>query len=193
MFETIIFIDGGFVSKISNYFGDGKYLRYDLISFAENICLKENLLYKQIFYYTALPFQSEFPTETEEKKKEGYDKFIKQLKKRGVIVREGRCQRLKIDGKFEYSQKAVDILLAMDIMSVPLKYLEVRRIILLSTDSDFVPLIESLKEKGIKTILYTYYKKQRGVIFARSNYLIKSVHKYKLLTKKDFEDCPLEK
>ena len=53
MFETIIFIDGGFVSKISNYFGDGKYLRYDLISFAENICLKENLLYKQIFYYTA--------------------------------------------------------------------------------------------------------------------------------------------
>ena len=93
----------------------------------------------------------------------------------------------------EIYQKAVDILLAMDIMSVPLKYLEVRRIILLSTDSDFVPLIESLKEKGIKTILYTYYKKQRGVIFARSNYLIKSVHKYKLLTKKDFEDCPLEK
>jgi len=191
--ETLVFIDAGFVSKLSKYFGNEKYLVYNLINFAKNISKKQKLFSKKIFYYTAPPFQSEPSTKQEEIKKEGYDKFIKRLREKGVIVREGRCQRLKIDGKFEYRQKAVDVFLAMDLTNIPIKYPKIKKIILIATDSDFVPVIKNLEEHGIKTFLYTYYKKKRNTNFSRSNDLIKSVYKYVLLSKQDFLDAPLNK
>ena len=46
-------------------------------------------------------------------------------------------------------------------MKVPLKYPNMKRIIIISSNSDFVPAIESLKEFSVKTILYTYYEKKR--------------------------------
>lgn len=191
--ETLIFVDEAFLSKLSKYLGNGNYLKFDKINFAINLSKKEGLFYKKVFYYLAPPFQGAIPTKEEEIKKEGHDRFVNKLRGRGVIVREGRCQRLKIDGKFKYNQKAVDILLAMDLMSVPLKYPSVKKIILVSSDSDFVPVIQYLRDYGIKTILYTYYEKKRDSPFSRSNYLIKSVYKYRLISKEDLESCLLEK
>lgn len=191
--ETLIFIDETFLEKLSKHFGNGKYLKFDKILFAENLAKKQKLNCQGIFYYTAPPFQCEIPTSEEEKKKQGYNRFINKLKEKGVIVREGRCQRLKGDENFIYKQKAVDILLAMDLMSVPLDYPKVKRIILISSDSDFVPIVQSLEEKGVKTILYTYYEKVRDTEFSVSNHLIKLVHKYVLLTKNDFDNSPLKK
>ena len=191
--ETLVFIDANFLSKLSNYFGKGKYLIYDLVEFSEELFKKQRLLYKQIFYYTAPPFQSEKATKEEEKRKDGYDRFVDKLRKKDVIVREGRCQRLKINGKLEYRQKGVDILMAMDLMGVMLNFLKIKKIILIASDSDFVPVIQNLKEDGIKTILYTYYEKKRNTNFSRSNYLIKSVYKYVLLSKEDFDKVPLKK
>ena len=211
--ETLVFIDAGFVSKLSKYFGNGNYLIYNLFDFAKNISKKQGLFCKKIFYYTvslcsqhenllyrqelqagtAPPFQSEPSTRQEEIKKEGYDKFVKRLREKGVIIREGRCQRLKINSKFEYKQKAVDVFLAMDLTNVPLKYPNIKRIMLIATDSDFVPVIKNLEEKEVKTILYTYYEKKRNTNFSRSNDLIKSVYKYVLLSKQDFISCPLNK
>jgi len=191
--ETLVFIDETFLEKLSKHLGNGKYLKFDKILFAENLAKKQNLNCKYIFYYTCPPFQCEVPTTEEKRKKEGYSRFINKLKKRGVIVREGRCQRLKCDGEFVYKQKAVDILLAMDLMSVPLDYPKVKRIILISSDSDFVPIVESLEEKEVKTILYTYYERIRDTPFSVSNHLVKSAYKYVLLTKEDFENAKLDK
>ncbi len=100
---------------------------------------------------------------------------------------------MKIDGKFEYKQKAVDVFLAMDLTNIPVKYPNIKKIILIATDSDFVPVIKNLEEQAIKTILYTYYEKKRNTNFSRSNELIKSVHKYVLLSKQDFDNAPLNK
>ena len=191
--ETLIFIDANFLSKLSSYFGKGKYLIYDLVEFSEGLCKKQRLLCKQIFYYTAPPFQSEKATKEEEKRKYGYDRFLDKLRKKEVIVREGRCQRLKINGKFEYRQKGVDILMAMDLMGIIPKSPKIKKIILIASDSDFVPVIENLKENGTKTILYTYYEKKRDTNFSRSNHLIKSVYKYVLLSREDFDKSPLNK
>ena len=193
MRETLVFIDAGFLSKLSNYFGKGKYLVYDIIEFAKLLCKKEKMICRKIFYYTAPPFQSEKPAPKEEKRKEGYDKFVNKLKERKVIVREGRCQRLKIDGKFTFKQKAVDVFLAMDLTNVPLKFPHVKRIILIASDSDFVPVLKNLEDLGIRTVLYTYYEKKRNTNFSRSNELIKSVHKYALLNEKHFSMCKLNK
>jgi len=191
--ETLIFIDANFLSKLSKHFGKGKYLIYDLFKFSCNLAKKQKLNCKQIFYYTAPPFQSGKPTQKEERKKDGYDRFVSKLQKKGVIVREGRCQRLKLDGEFVFKQKAVDILMAMDLMRVPLKFPKVKRIILIASDSDFVPVIKSLEEEEVKAILYTYYEKNRYMNFSRSNYLIKSVYKYVLLEQEDFNKAPLKK
>lgn len=191
--ETLVFIDEAFLSKLSKHFGSGKYLRFDRIKFSKNLAEKEKLICRQIFLYISPPFQSTISSKEEGIRKEGYDRFTKNLREAGVIVREGRCQRLKIDNNFIYNQKAVDVLLAMDLTSVPLKYPEIRRIILISSDSDFVPVIKNLEEQNIKTILYTYYEKKRDSSFSRSNELIKSVFKYKLLTKENLESCSFDK
>ena len=190
--NTIVFIDEAFLSKLSKYSGEGKYLSFDRASFARNITKKQNLECKYIFLYIAPPFQDSIPSKEEEKKKEGYDKFIYKLKEEGIFIREGRCQRLKIDGKFEYYQKAVDVLIAMDLTNILIKFPKIKKIILISSDSDFVPVIENLNKNGVKTILYTYYEKGRKAIFSTSNELIKSVYKYVLLTKEDFENSKLK-
>jgi uncharacterized LabA/DUF88 family protein len=175
--------------KLSKYFGNGKYLKFNRKIFFENLARSEKLECKNIFYYTAAPFQSERSTLDEKRRKDGYDKFILSIKEEGIIVREGRCQRLKINDKFKYSQKSVDILLAMDLMSVPIKFSHVKKIIFISLDSDFVPIVKFLSENNIKTILYAYYEKKRNMQFSVGNYLIKSVYKYVCLTKEDFENA----
>jgi uncharacterized LabA/DUF88 family protein len=140
--ESFIFIDAGFLSKLSKYLGNGKYLRYHLINFAERLCLKQKLDCTKIYYYTAPPFQSNMPTKNEELRKKNYDRFIK-------------------------------------------------KIVLIACDSDFVPVVKRLEEHGIKTILYTYYQKSRDENFSTSNQLVKSVWKYTILTKDDFDKAPL--
>lgn len=192
--ESLVFLDEGFVYKLSKHFGGENPIKFDRIKFAKNLTEKEKLVCKKIFYYNAPPFQSETPTKEEELRKEGYDKFVRSISKNEIIViREGRCQRLKINGKFIYKQKAVDSLAIIDLMKVPLKYPCIKKIVVISSDSDFVPAVESLREFGIKTILYTYYEKKRDTNFSRSNELIKSVYKYILLTKEDFGNASLSK
>ncbi len=189
MNETIIFIDAGFLSKLSKHFGNGKYLSYDLINLAKQLAEKQKLLLKHIFYYTAPPFQSGKPTKEEKQKKENYDKFMKKLSQNSIItMREGRCQRLKApNGTYFYKQKGVDSLVVMDLMSVPLKHKQIKKIILVACDSDFVPIISDLQKLSTEVILYTYYDRNRNSKFATSNELIKSVSRYVLIEKADFD------
>ena len=106
MEKTLVLLDAGFLSKLSNYFGKSKYLKYDLINFAKKISEKQNLFCEHIFYYTAPPFQSPKSTKEESIRYKKYARFIKKLSSNKIIsIREGRCQRLKIDGKFIYKDR----------------------------------------------------------------------------------------
>lgn len=193
MDKTIVLIDGGFLSKLSKYFGAGKYLKYDMINFSKNLATKQNLLCEHIYYYTAPPFQSENAPKEESERRKKYESFKNKLSKEKIIsIREGRCQRLKIDGKFVYGQKGVDALVIIDLMSIPLEHKDVKKVILIANDSDFVPVVEKLDEIGINVILYTYYLKNRNSSFSRSNELLKTVSAYVPLTKQDFENAKLK-
>jgi len=194
MEETLVFMDAGFLSKLSKYFGGGEYLRYNIINFSKNLAKKQNLVCKHIFYYTAPPFQSDDSTKEELEKYRKYETFKNKLLKYKVIsIREGRCQRLKIDGKFIYNQKGVDLLVTIDLMSISFDYKDIKKIILLANDSDFVPVVEKLKELNIEVILYTYYSKKRESSFSRSNELLNIVTRYVRLSKEDFVDSSLTK
>ena len=76
-------------------------------------------------------------------------------------------------------------------MDIPIKYPKVKQIILIASDSDFVPVIERLKDLGIEIILYTYFDRVRDSNFSRSNELLKVVNRYVKLKRENFEGCLL--
>lgn len=193
MEKVLVMIDAGFLSKVSRELGEGHYFKYDILKFSKMLCGKNNLIFNHLFFYNAPPYQSNNPSDNERKRKEEYDSFLSKLTrdKTLVTIREGRCQRLKNNGKYIYKQKGVDTLLTMDLMKVPIKFPKIKKIILIASDSDFVPVIQELKEMGIEVILFTYFDRIRNSNFSRSNELIKAVSKYIKLKKSDFEGCKL--
>ncbi len=193
MKETLIFIDGAFISKLSKHLGDGKYLKLDYHNFANNLAKKQELLCKHILYYNAPPFQSEPPREKEIKLKKGYDSFILSLgKNKDVTIRQGRCQKIINEGVDEFHQKGVDALMVSDMVSTPVKFPSIKKIILVTSDTDFCPIIDDIEKLGIKVLLYTYYEKKRKSKFSVSHHLIDCCENVNYLTKKDLEDAQME-
>ena len=196
MEETLVFIDEGFLDKLSKHLGSLNRIKFDKLKFAEYIAKKQNLFLRHIFYYTAPPFQSARPTENEIKRKKGYDSFIWALRKNKTItIREGRCQRIiDEDGKAEYNQKGVDTLITIDLSHIKDDFSKVSKIILVSSDTDFCPIIRDIKKRcGIEVILYSYFDRKRNSKFSVSNELLGCCLKYIQLTKQDFEDVRLNK
>lgn len=187
VFSVVILIDNAYLIRLKNYFFKRKF-KYNLKDFILKIASRNNFSVEQIFVYDAPPFQSENPSNEENKKKENYDKFSFMFRKQGIILREGRTQRLKVGDKFFYKQKGVDMLIGIDAVSIKNDFPKINWIVLLTGDSDFVPVIEKLKKIGIKTFIWTYFDRIRKSPFSKSNYLIKSAERYLKLTKKDFLD-----
>ena len=117
MKSTIIFIDSGYLSFISKFFGGGRPLKYRIEIFGKNLAKVKKFRCKKIYFYTAPPYQSFQPTLEEKRRKANYDKFILKLKEAGIIIREGRCQKIGNT----YQQKGVDTLMTIDLSRIPKK------------------------------------------------------------------------
>jgi len=180
MKSTIIFIDGGYLSFISKFFGKGKPLKYKMEKFAKNLAKTKNLECKKTYFYTAPPYQKSNPTKEENKRKANYDKFISKLKEAGIIVREGRCQKINNT----YQQKGVDTLLTIDLSRIPKKE-NISDVIVLTSDTDFVPIINDLSEDKINVILAYFTDKKRKSGLSLSNHLWKAC-KNKIKIKKEY-------
>ena len=183
MKQTILFIDAGYLSFISKHFGKGRPLRYRIEKFANHIAKAKSMECKKIYFYTAPPFQSSKPKAGENKRKANYDKFINKLKGLNpeVVVREGRCQKIGNS----YHQKGVDTLITIDLSRIPRKE-NINEVILLSSDTDFVPIIEDLKEDGVKVILAYFTDRKRRSAFSLSNHLWKVCEDRVLIRKEYF-------
>ena len=157
---------------------------------------KQNLICKHLFYYTCPPFQSAKPTKEEAERKKGHDKFIIALSKnKDTTTRQGRCQKIiNESGEIEYNQKGVDTLLTLDLSHVKDDFPNIKKIILVSSDTDFCPAIRDIKKRDkIEVILYTYFDRKRKSKFSLSNELIYCCSRYFKLTKEDFASCPIRK
>ncbi|MDP2672339.1 MAG: NYN domain-containing protein [Nanoarchaeota archaeon] len=182
--KAIVFIDAGYLSKISKYLGGGKYLRYNIQSFAVNICKKLGYWCEEICYYTAPPFQSHNPTKEEIDRKKGYDGTISKIKQSGfppVRIREGRLQKI---GNL-YKQKGVDTIIAFDL----LRYSQIKQheaIVLITADTDFVPIIRELKEMYSTKLFLAYFTDLiRKSSFSLSNELWEVFDNNKIRIEKD--------
>lgn len=110
-------------------------------------------------------------------------------KKKWITLREGRCQKyINNQGKEDFCQKGVDALVIMDMYDFKEDYPNIRKIILIASDSDFVPVIERMKQKSFEIIIYTYFDRMRRSRFSTSNQLLKTASRWEKLTKQDFED-----
>ena len=189
MEDTLIFVDDGFFGLVKKHFQkeDGKSKKY--LQTFRNICKKEKLNLKHIFIYTCPPYQSSNPTKKEDFLMSRYQNMTKMLRrKKWITLREGRCQRIINNaGEYEYCQKGVDALIILDMYDAKENYPNVKKIILIASDSDFVPVIERMKQKGIEIMLYTYFDRERKSRFSTSNQLLKVASKWVRLTKGDFE------
>ena len=183
--KTIFLIDGGYFSFISKFLGKGKHLKFKIENFAKNFSKRIGLKCDEIYFYTAPPYQSPKPTNEENNRKANYDKFIRLLK--GVefpriIVREGRCQKIKND----FSQKGVDTLITMDLLKTSLNN-SIKTIILLSADTDFAPIVEDIKNK--KNLILAYFTdKRRKSAFTLSNHLWNVFRKKVMIKLEDFKE-----
>lgn len=189
--ETLVFIDEGFLDKLTAFFGKGKRIKFDKFGFASRIAARQGLICKGLFYYTCPPFHSTRPSVEEIRRKRGYDSFISSLAKNPLVsVREGRLQKL-IDenGDEKFSQKGVDTLLTIDLSHLNEDHPNIKTIILVSSDTDFCPIIKDIRERnGIEVILYSYLERKRKSRFSVSNELIRCCSKYVSLRKEDFEN-----
>jgi len=190
MENTLIFVDDGFFGLVKKHLQkkDGKSKKY--LQTFRNICKKENLNLKHLFIYTCPPYQSPKPTQNEGFLMSKYQNMMRMLKKKNwITIREGRCQKIiNSDGKAEYSQKGVDALIILDMYDFKEHYPEIKKIILIASDSDFAPVIERMKTKGIEIILYTYFERKRNSRFSTSNHLLKVASKWVKLNETYFED-----
>lgn len=182
MKPTILFIDGGYLSHVSKHFGGGKPIKYKIEDFSVELCKNLGLDCKEIYFYIAPPFQSPKPTKEENKRKASYDKFIEKLKqvRPKINVREGRLQ--KINNTF--TQKGVDTLMTMDLLKTAQKK-EIKEAVIITSDTDFVPIIKDVRKEGLKIILAYFTDRKRKSPFSLSNHLWKVVDK-KILIKKEF-------
>lgn len=191
MEDALVFVDNGFFRLVKKYFENklGKKLR--LLQTFRNICKNENLNLKHLFFYWAPPFQSRIPTFDEKVKKKKYDLIKKMLdKKNWITVREGRCQKIYDEkSRFKFKQKGVDSWLVADLCLFKMDFPEINKIILISSDSDFAPIVKLIKDKtNLEVILYTYFEKDRKNIFKRSNHLLNVVSKWIKLKEENFEE-----
>jgi uncharacterized LabA/DUF88 family protein len=184
--KVIVFVDNAYLIRLKNYFFKNS-IKYSLRNLIEYVLTKNNFSVEKIFLYDSPPFQNSNPGKKEKKMKEVYDEFINRFRKEGIIVREGRTQRIKVNNSFLYKQKGVDMLFGIDAVGIINDFPEIKNVVFLTGDSDFVPVVDKLKSFGVNVILLNYFDKKRNSPFSRSNYLIKSVFKSIRLTKQDFE------
>jgi uncharacterized LabA/DUF88 family protein len=167
MEKTFVFIDGQYLSLISKHFGEGIPIKIDLNQFAITISKDKDLWCDSVYYYTAPPYQHPTPTQDEVKRRANYDKWVTKLKRiPNFNVREGRCQRIDND----YNQKGVDSLILMDLYELPK---DIKTIILVACDTDFVPILNKMKERlGLRIILYGFHDRIRNSKFSMSNHIV---------------------
>jgi len=190
MEDCIILVDNGFFKLIKKEFEIKTKRKMKFLQTFRNICHEEKLNLKHLFVYMAPPFQSRVPTKNEKFLRKKYDKIKNMLdSKNWVTLREGRCQRIFDEkGNPSFNQKGVDSWIVADLCLFEDDFPNVNKVIVISSDSDFAPIIRMVrKKKNIEVILYTYFENKRKGNFYRSSHLIKSCSRYKKLRPEHFK------
>lgn len=107
------------------------------------------------YYYDCPPYVSPQPTPEEKSRQERFDRYhynLKQLDK--FEVRLGSLRKYyNEDRTHNFEQKGVDVKIAIDALRLCLKG-KISRAIFVTGDSDFVPVVEAIKDEGVEVFLF---------------------------------------
>ncbi|MBR4643042.1 MAG: NYN domain-containing protein [Selenomonadaceae bacterium] len=150
MERCVCLIDGGYLQNVLKYFNKPEISHAKLVEIMKG---DEKLL--RAYYYDCPSYVSNPITREEEERQSRKDKFFSGLNKiPNFEVRKGRLEkRVHSDGKVEFIQKRVDVLIAMDIVMFSAKHL-ITHIKIVTGDSDLIPPIQFAKNEGIIVELF---------------------------------------
>lgn len=148
MKKTSIFIDGGYLNRILKNNFNAVVIDYRKLSEFISKSLELNNL--RTYYYTCMPIR----------RKGNYvdgKRYIKMQKFLGNLRRlprfEVKLGKLQLVGG-QFKQKMVDVLMSIDIIKKSFGK-EVKQIILIAGDADFVPAIKTAKDQDV--IVHLFY------------------------------------
>ncbi len=178
---SAVFIDGGYLDKIKDKITKQPHYKLDLECLSDILAKPYRRL--RTYYYNAYPYQSPEPTENERHMFSQAQKFYDKISKlKRFEVRLGKLvKRISENGTFYYIQKGVDVYFAVDLLKVSWSK-NVKYIILVAGDNDFVPAIKAAKESGV--IIKLWYEKD-----SKPGDLINAVDESYILSEKILEKC----
>jgi len=149
--RSAIFIDGGYMRRLYRLYNETPFAYDKLCQIAT-----EGTQLLRAYYYDCPPYVSSSPSPEQREKQRRWDGFNAQLNRiPNFDVKLGRLKKVPNgpDNKDEFVQKRVDIMLATDlVVHGVLGHIE--RAVLCTSDSDFVPVVEKVKEHGVNVQLY---------------------------------------
>lgn len=191
MDKSAVFLDGGYLTKLTKYVfikEDGKPSKPDFGCLGKKLSEERSAELLRTYYYQCPPYQSSYPTQDEKYRKKQHDTFTYNLKQiKQFQLREGRLLKtFDESGKPDFIQKGVDVLLAIDMVRLALKG-AIQKVILVASDSDFIPAVRAIKEEGV--MVHIYYYNNREFSFSRE--LVTECDDRHELTHKHFQDCEM--
>lgn len=164
--KAVLIADGNYITKIAkNDYGlRHSNLPHSLFNIFEQYrdLIKEvDLHLLRIRYHDSPAFlPNNDPTAEEQKEYDKKEFFFKKhiTPYQRIDLIRGRCQRITVNGNYEYNQKGVDVNMAIDIVQYSAT---VDTIIVVSADSDLIPAFVLAKTKGAEVVLVTSEKVKR--------------------------------
>ena len=174
--KAIMFVDG------NNWYHNVKHLVgkpriVDFRKLANLIAEHFNLGIKEIRYYNSIPDIGMGD--------EIYYKhmvFLAKLKKQGIVVNTRKLKKIKENGKIIRIEKGIDVMVSADMVSKTLVEKECECCVLITGDSDYVPVMQLIKKAGKEVLTASVLKG-----YARE--LLQGEFRFWMLKKEDLKKC----
>ncbi|MFO1243662.1 MAG: NYN domain-containing protein [Ramlibacter sp.] len=141
-----LFIDGGYLDVLIQTYSKKFYPSGN----ADFDYSKLGLGFTKVFYYHSPPNDESTPEKHDAAKAERYDRLIESLQLPGWHVSHGRRKL----GKYNrYTQKQVDVQIAVDLLSHSYKR-NMHSATLLAGDEDFVPVVDAVVKEGMQLTVW---------------------------------------
>ncbi len=178
--KAIVFVDGNnWYHNVKKVIRKPRDIKIPKV--AEMICKHFDLELVGIKYYNSIP--------NIESGEDNYYKhmvFLTGLKKQGVNVKTRKLKRVNENGVSIWVEKGVDLMIGSDIMDNCLIKEKCDTAVLISGDSDFIPVMDLVKLKG-KEVLTASVDKGYARELMRGNF------RFWIMKRRDLEACYLEK
>lgn len=149
----------------------------DFLKLSKEIEKKFSLDITEVRYYNSIP-----DIELGEEVYYKHMIFLAKLKQKGIIVNTAKLKKIKSEGKSLRVEKGIDVLIAVDMIKKTLLDKSCDACVLISGDSDFVPVMKLIKERG-KEVLTT------SVIKGYARELLQGEFRFWIMKRQEVNKC----